>query len=115
MRGFLEYLGPVYSGASPNSPLHDATHAVALSTFGRHPDRGALLREARMKYGRALHKVNGALKDPTKAKSDETLLTILLFSLYEVSEHAAMYQLRPQFAGIYSDCVTEYRKFRRRH
>ncbi|KAF2753762.1 hypothetical protein EJ05DRAFT_489931 [Pseudovirgaria hyperparasitica] len=85
VRGFLEYLGPVYLKAGTRSPLQDATHAVALSAFGRYPERNDVLRQARVIYGQALHKVNEALRDPVKAKSDETLLSILLFSLYEVS------------------------------
>jgi hypothetical protein len=84
-RGFLELLAPVYNNAPAASALHDATHAVALSALGAFPDRMALRQEARVVYGQALQKINSALRDPVAAKSDETLLAILLFSMYEVS------------------------------
>ena len=58
---------------------------MALSAFGSYPDRVALRQEARVLYGQALQKLNAALHDPVAAKSDETLLAVLLFSLYEVS------------------------------
>jgi hypothetical protein len=94
MRGFLEHLAPLYSNASVSSPLHDATHAVALSAFGSVPDRQALRQEARVVYGHALQKVGAALKDPVAAKSDEILLSILLFTYYEVRKYRFQYRFR---------------------
>lgn len=84
MRGFLEYLTPLYTASSSSSVLHDATHAVALFAFGAYPGRENLRQEAGVLYGQALQKVSAALKDPAKATADETLLAVMLFSLYEV-------------------------------
>jgi len=39
--------------------------------------------EAQKLYGKALREVGNAIKDPTMAHSDELLMSILLFSLYE--------------------------------
>lgn len=84
-RGYLEYLVPLYNRARPSSVLHLATTAVAMATCGQYPGRQELLREAVSTYGRALKKLNDDLKDPVMSKSDETVLAILMFSLYEVS------------------------------
>ncbi|CAA9957188.1 C6 finger domain protein [Pyrenophora teres f. maculata] len=82
-RGFLEYLVPLYNRARPNSVLHLATTAVALAACGQYPGRHELLREAVSTYGKAIKKLNEDLKHPAKAKSNETVLAILMFSLYE--------------------------------
>jgi hypothetical protein len=88
-RGFLEYLVPLYNKARPASVLHLATKAVAMATCGQYPGRQDLLREAVSTYGKALKKLNDDLKDPVMSKSDETVLAILMFSLYEVSKLVA--------------------------
>jgi len=88
-RGYLEYLVPLYTRARPSSVLHLATTAVAMATCGHYPGRQDLLREAVSTYGRALKKLNDDLKDPVMSKSDETVLAILMFSLYEVSKMVA--------------------------
>jgi hypothetical protein len=88
-RGYLEYLVPLYNKARPASVLHLATTAVAMATCGQYPGRQDLLREAVSTYGKALKKLNDDLKDPVMSKSDETVLAILMFSLYEVSKMVA--------------------------
>ena len=87
-RGYLEYLVPLYNRARPSSVLHLATTAVAMATCGQYPGRQQLLREAVSTYGKALKKLHEDLKDPKMSKSDETVLAILIFSLYEVSSLA---------------------------
>lgn len=83
-RGFLEYLVPLYNRARPSSVLHLATSAVAMATVGQYPGRAELIRRAVSTYGKALKKLNDDLKDPVMSKSDETVIAILMFSLYEV-------------------------------
>ncbi|KAK7180885.1 White-opaque regulator 1-like protein 1 [Paraphaeosphaeria sporulosa] len=85
MRGYLELLIPLYNRAQPSSALHLATSAVALATCGNYPGRQHLLRDAATTYGKAIRKLNEDLKHPHLAKSDESVLATLLFSLYEVS------------------------------
>jgi hypothetical protein len=89
MRGYLELLVPLYNGASPSSALHLATMAVSLAACSNIPGRQSLLADAARKYGEALGKLNEDLRDPAAAKSDESILATLLFSLYEVSQIAA--------------------------
>jgi hypothetical protein len=85
-RGYLDYLLPLYASSSMDSSLASATAAISLATFGNNPCRNYLMHSAHEKYNDALVKVNRALRDPVKAKQDETLMTILLFSLFEVSQ-----------------------------
>ncbi|KAL6707859.1 hypothetical protein ACN47E_003759 [Coniothyrium glycines] len=82
-RGYLEYLVPLYNCALPSSVLHLATTAVALGVCGQYPGRQVLLRDAVSTYGKAIKMLNDDLKDAAKSKSDETVLAILMFSLYE--------------------------------
>jgi hypothetical protein len=84
MRGYLELLVPSYNQARPSSALHLAINAVALAACGNYPGRQELLRAAVSAYGRALRKLKEDLKDPVISRSDETVLAVLVFSLYEV-------------------------------
>ena len=84
-RGYLEFLVPLYNQALPSSVLHLATSAVAMAAVGQYPGREALVGEAVKSYGKAIRKLNTDLKDPVMSKSNETVLAILMFSLYEVS------------------------------
>ncbi|KAH7118989.1 hypothetical protein B0J11DRAFT_552246 [Dendryphion nanum] len=83
MRGYLELLVPVYNKTRPSSALHLAINAVALATYGNYPGRARLLQEAATTYGTALRKLNDDLKDPVASRSNDSILTTLLFSLYE--------------------------------
>ncbi|KAL5377219.1 hypothetical protein PMIN03_012183 [Paraphaeosphaeria minitans] len=83
MRGYLELLVPLYNRAQPSSALHLATSAVALATCGNYPGRQHLLHDAATTYGKAIRKLKEDLKHPHLAKSDESVLATLLFSLYE--------------------------------
>lgn len=85
MRGYLELLIPLYNRAQSSSALHLATSAVALATCGNYPGSQHLLRDAATTYGKAIRKLNEDLKYPHLARSDESVLATLLFSLYEVS------------------------------
>lgn len=85
-RGYLEYLVPLYNRALPSSVLHLATTAVALGVCGQYPGRQQLLRDAVSTYGKAIKMLNDDLRDGKKSRSDETVLAILMFSLYEVGE-----------------------------
>ena len=84
-RGYLEFLVPLYNQALPSSVLHLATSAVAMAAVGQYPGRESLVGEAVKSYGKAIRKLNTDLKDPVMSKSNETVLAILMFSLYEVS------------------------------
>lgn len=79
----------MYNKETSDSALHLATHAVALSALGNYPGNSRLKVDARKAYGEALSKVNEAIKDPVTGTSDQILLSILMFSLYEVCDNAS--------------------------
>ena len=83
-RGFLELLGEMYDEARPNSLLHEATRSVSLGAMSNAYKSRPLRCEAQKTYGKALQDLALAIQSPTLATSDELLMTILLFALYEV-------------------------------
>ncbi|KAF2711504.1 hypothetical protein K504DRAFT_475337 [Pleomassaria siparia CBS 279.74] len=87
MRGYLELVLPLYKQAQPSSALHLASNSVALATVCNYPGKQHLRRDATRMYGKALRKLNDELKEPIDGagpgKTDESILAILLFSLYE--------------------------------
>ena len=74
----------MYDHARATSLLHKAAHAVGLGAMANAQKSNSLRCEARKTYGRALKDLSLAIKDPSLAALDETLMTILLFSLCEV-------------------------------
>lgn len=90
-RGFLETLGPLLQDAGDGSALHLATQAVAMSTLANWPGRRHLISKAQSLYTRALTAIQHDIQSPQQAVSDSTLLTVLMFSMYESvtsSEHS---------------------------
>lgn len=80
---FLEYLLPVWRDAGSDSALSAATSTVALMGLGYAPERNQLIHKARQNYSMAISKLNAAISNPVEARRDETLLAVLLFSLYQ--------------------------------
>jgi hypothetical protein len=60
-----------------------AAEALAVRTAANCPGGTHLLHLAESLYGRVLNPVQRSIQDPKQATSDETLLSILLFSVYE--------------------------------
>lgn len=85
VRGFLPFLAPMYGASSEDSLLRTATHAAALCAISQLPDQKHLQYRAAATYGKAMRVAAGALQDPLKARSDETLQATLLLCLYEVN------------------------------
>lgn len=108
-RGYLECLLPLYSSSLPNSALHATVAAVSMAAFGHRFNATLLLPQARRTYIKALSLVNIALRDPKQVKTDTTLMSVLLFSLYEVRQCS--------FAGsatrfhFVDDCSTDNSRF----
>jgi Fungal specific transcription factor domain len=84
MRGYVELLFPMYMDSAEDSVLRQATSAVALATLSNSYRARELRMEAHRAYGKALRAVSPLINDPVMARSDELLMSILLFSLYEV-------------------------------
>jgi hypothetical protein len=82
-RGYFEYLLPAYSRVTPSSPLSLATSAVAVNISQMWMHRGPDTILARSIFQKALTSLKSAIMDPAQAKTDETLLTVLLLEFYE--------------------------------
>lgn len=74
---------PMPEQAEEGSALCLATEAVATATMAQSSDSKTLVQSAAQIYGKALAAAQKAMRNPVDAASDETLMTILLFSLYE--------------------------------
>lgn len=73
----------MFDQTKEGSALRLATQAVAISALANEPQRGQLRQLAARHYGRALAATQVAIQDPKEAISDATLISILLFALYE--------------------------------
>ena len=82
-RGFFEVAESMFDRAEQDSPVRLATQAVAIVVAAKRPGQVYLAQLAARVYGKALAATQQAMQEPVDATSDTTLLTILLFSLYE--------------------------------
>ena len=82
-RDFMIHLPPLYTNAKPDSTLAAATSALALGALGGTTGRLELKSEAMKQYGIAMARMNRALVDPSQISNDSTLLSILLFGIFE--------------------------------
>lgn len=73
----------MYNDEPLTSPLRLATEALSVRIFAHFNSNPNLLTHANLLYGHALHAAQRAITDPTSATADETLLSILIFTLYE--------------------------------
>ncbi|KAF1984424.1 hypothetical protein K402DRAFT_395772 [Aulographum hederae CBS 113979] len=83
-RGYLDHLSRLFNGVAPDSALHQAVTAVSLAALGGYPSKRLLRDYARHYYGKALRAARNELQDPIRAQSDESIMTALIFTLYEV-------------------------------
>ena len=84
-KDIIRFLPSLYATTSVQSTLSFAIVALALSKFSQiHPGKPFLPR-ARWKYGQAISHLNRDLSDAFAVKQDETLLSVLLLGMVEVS------------------------------
>ena len=76
-------LVPLYSNASSQSALASIMSALSLRAFSHQPGREYLLSKSDKHYGQAVCRLNQALASLTEAKSDATLLTVLMLMMRE--------------------------------
>ena len=82
--GNYQYLSTIYSDQPVGTPLRQAIAAIGLaglSNFWKAPN---IMAQANKAYATALQMVNVSLGDIEEAKSDQTVVTIMLLGLYEV-------------------------------
>lgn len=82
-RGLLSFL-PGLLSTDPSFTLQATIKAIGLASLSRIHNLPHLRRLAGQEYCTALLSLNQALQNPVTAKSDSTLATVTLFSMYEV-------------------------------
>jgi hypothetical protein len=83
-KGSLDYLSDLYSSEEIGSGLADSVASlgmVGLANFWKAPN---IMSNAAIKYNSAMRSISSQLRDVEQAKSDQTLVSILLMGLYEV-------------------------------
>lgn len=75
---------PKFYTNEPSSCALEAIEAVVLASCARQLHQSGLMARARRHYGRAMRMINVALNDTTLTGDDSILITLFLFSFYEV-------------------------------
>lgn len=85
-RGDFDYFQGLSNTGNPlDAALNDVVVSLGMLGIGRMKSGSGLNVMARMKYCSALHSIQEALQDADRARNDQTLITVLLLSIYEVS------------------------------
>ncbi|OBT70545.1 hypothetical protein VF21_10456, partial [Pseudogymnoascus sp. 05NY08] len=85
-RGHLDYLTDVFKRDSLDEGLLSSMKAVGLAGFAHTTRSPYIIKNARYQYIKAIQHTNVALRDPTTAKKDATLLTIIILGIFETGE-----------------------------
>jgi len=83
-KGHIDYLSDIYSSEEIGSGLADSVASlgmVGLANFWKAPN---IMSNAVIKYNSAMRTISSQLRNVEQAKSDQTLISILLLGLYEV-------------------------------
>ncbi len=83
-KGNLDYLSEIYSTEEIGSGLADSVASlgmVGLANFWKAPN---IMSHAAIKYNSAMRTISSQLRDVEQAKSDQTMISIMLMGLYEV-------------------------------
>jgi hypothetical protein len=83
--GNYQYLSTIYANQPVGMPLRQVVAAIGLAglaTFWKAPN---IMAQANNAYLTALRLVNTSLGNIEEAKSDQTVVSIMLLGLYEVS------------------------------
>jgi len=80
---FFSTLPDLYSKAPVGSALVDGISAAGLACFSQAKKSPNLMSRAALNYAAALRWVNTAIVSPIAARSDETLIVVVLLALYE--------------------------------
>jgi hypothetical protein len=84
-KGLLDYLPALYRRSPPGSILADAVIALGLVGIANANRDSALLSKAILKYSATARAVSARLEKVDLAKRDDTLISVLLLGLFEVS------------------------------
>jgi hypothetical protein len=79
----FDTLPGLYANASTDSPLTTTITALGMACLSNTLNIPEIMMKANVKYAKSLNSINAALRDPVEAKSDQTLLVVILLGLYE--------------------------------
>jgi hypothetical protein len=82
--GNYQYLSTIYAEQTVGIPLRQAVTAVGLAGLANFWNAPNILPKANNAYCSALRLVNSGLGNIEEAKSDQTLVAIILLGLYDV-------------------------------
>jgi hypothetical protein len=83
--GNFQYLSTIYANQPIGVPLRQAVSAIGLAGLSNFWKAPIIMTQARRAYCLALRLVNSGLCNVEEAKSDQTLVAIIMLSCYEVS------------------------------
>ena len=82
-RGYLNFLPDICAKEPTGSALSNIVTSLGLACLSNQRKDPGTMTVAVSKYTEALRLINAALMDPTQAKSDQTLISVMLLSLFE--------------------------------
>ena len=83
-KGYYRYVPSVYSTLPAGCALAEAITSLGMAGIANSKKDTRLMINANFKYTSALRTVNAALRDPCEAKTDQTLVAVMLLGLFEV-------------------------------
>jgi hypothetical protein len=84
-RGYMNHLTELGNFDRGSRLLSAAISSVSLAGLANVRSAPAVMANARVEYTSALRLVNAALRDPAQVKTDSTLTSVILLSLFEVT------------------------------
>jgi hypothetical protein len=82
--GNFQYLSDIYSSEEIGEPLAQTVACLGLVGLANFWKASTIMRSAQGKYNSALTLVSSKLRNVEEAKSDQTLVAVMLLGLYEV-------------------------------
>jgi hypothetical protein len=82
-RGHLDYLANIARREVLDEGLLCSIKAVGLAGYSHSAHAPSLMKNARYQYMKALQSTNRALRDPESAKKDNTLISIMILTIFE--------------------------------
>lgn len=84
-KGSLNYLPTLYKQGLEGSPLPGIIASIGMASIANMRNAPDILIAAQRKHMLVLHVINATLQDLEKAKTDTTLMVVMLLGLFEVS------------------------------
>jgi hypothetical protein len=94
VRGNFQYLSDVYGGEEVGIGLSDSVAALGMAGMAHFWKSPNIMANAHMKYNSALRQISTQLRHVEEAKSDQTLIAVMLLGLYEVRSYCFQFQTK---------------------